>query len=99
MAIIGEQVVSIRTIHGVQLYQFLADGYTDLRWSWTLREVSTCDLSVPPGAGYVGIPDLTPWLHWIDVWDGNQRDLYWSGPIQRVEQGRDWLSVSAGDVS
>ncbi|WP_243858115.1 hypothetical protein [Mycobacterium sp. DL440] len=54
---------------------------------------------MPPVDGYVRIPDLTPWLHWVDVWDGNQRDLYWSGPIQRVEQGRDWLSVSARDVS
>lgn len=100
MGVIGdEQIVSIRTVHGVQLYQFLTNGYTSLKWRWLLREVSTCDLTVPSTAGYVRIPDLTPWLHWVDVWDGNQRDLYWSGPIQRVEQGRDWLSLSARDVS
>lgn len=99
MAVISdEQIISIRTFDGVQLYQFLANGYTSLRWRWLLREVSTCDLLVPPAAGYVRIPDLTPWLHWVDVWDGNQRDLYWSGPIQRAEQGRDWLSLAAGDV-
>ncbi|OMB79290.1 hypothetical protein [Mycolicibacterium conceptionense] len=97
--IVGEQIVSVRTIHGVQLYQFLADGYTNLKWTRLLREVSTCEIQVPPQAGYVRIPDLTPWLHWVDVWDGNQRDLLWSGPIQRVEQGRNWLSLSARDAA
>lgn len=99
MIISDEQIVSVRTIHGVQLYQFLASGYTSLKWSRLLREVSPCELAVPPNAGYVRIPDLTPWLHWVDVWDDQGRDLYWSGPIQRVQQGRDWLSVSARDAS
>lgn len=99
MPIIGEQIISIRTVRGVQLYQFLADGYTSLRWTRTLRDTGALDLSVPTEAKYVQIPDLTPWLHWVDVWDGNQRDLHWSGPIQRVEQGRTWLTLAAGDVS
>ncbi|MHC9292063.1 hypothetical protein ACRCUN_06320 [Mycobacterium sp. LTG2003] len=99
MIIADEQIVSIRTLQGVQLYQFLANGYTSLKWTRAARETSICDLQVPPQAGYVGIPDIAPWLHWVDVWDGNQRDLYWSGPIQHAEQGRNWLVLSAGDVS
>ncbi|AER47677.1 minor tail protein [Mycobacterium phage Dori] len=93
-----EQIVSVRTYSGTQLYQFLTNSFTQLKWTRAQREVSLCDLVVPPQAGYVGIPDLTPWLHWIDVWDGDGRERYWSGPIRRVEQGRTWLSVSADDM-
>ncbi|EHI13139.1 hypothetical protein KEK_08157 [Mycolicibacterium thermoresistibile ATCC 19527] len=99
MIVSAEQIVAVRTIAGVQLYQFLASGYSHLKWTRALREVSICDLVVPPADGYVRIPDITPWLHWVDVWDDQGQQLYWSGPITRAEQGRDWLSLSARDVS
>lgn len=94
-----DQIISVRTARGVPLYQFLTDGYSSLKWTRQLRNSSRCDLQVPSESGYARIPDITPWLHWLDVWDGNQRDLLWSGPIQRAEQGRDWLALTAFDTS
>ncbi|ORA38119.1 hypothetical protein [Mycobacterium aquaticum] len=99
MIVSDEQIVSVRTASGKQLYQFLSSGYSQLKWTRELREVSICNLGVPPKAGYVRIPDITPWMHWVDVWDGQGRELYWSGPIQSAEQGRDWLALSARDAS
>lgn len=99
MIISEKQNVSIRTIGGVQLYQFLSSGYSQLKWTRSLRDTSICDLLVPPNAGYARIPNITPWLHWVDVWDERGDQLYWSGPIQSAEQGHDWLKLSAGDVS
>lgn len=98
MIVSDQQIVVVRTISGVQLYQFLASGYTQLKWTRALREVSTCDLVVPPADGYVRIPDIFPWQHWVDVWDDQGQELYWSGPIMKAQQGRDWLSLAARDV-
>lgn len=92
-----KMIVSIHTRHGVQLYQFLTTGYSRLKWTRALREVSICDLVVPRADGYTGIPDIYPWHHWVSVWDEHGKELYWTGPIQYARGGRDWLTLSAGD--
>lgn len=92
-----EMIVSIHTINGVQLFQFLANKYSRLKWTRSLREVSICDLVVPRRDISVGISDIISMLHWVSVWDHEGKELYWTGPIQGVEQGRTWLSLSAGD--
>jgi hypothetical protein len=95
----GEQIVSIRTIDGVQIHQFLAGEQSTLIWSRDLREVSRCELTVACQPQHLLLPDLVPWMHWIDVWDGRGEELYWSGPIQKVTC--DWakMIITARDTA
>lgn len=99
MSLVGEQIVSLHTSKGVQLYQFLSNGISSLKWTRELRETSICDLTVPANPEYSALPDITPWLHWVSVWNSSGDEMYWSGPVQRVEGSRDALGISARDVS
>lgn len=99
MIVSEEQIVSLHSIDGVQLYQFLAGGQNRLSWSRDLREVSRCEITVPVTPDYVRVSDIVPWLHWVDVWDDRGEELYWSGPIQRVEGGWQKLVITARDSS
>lgn len=94
----SEQIVSLRTASGKQLYQFLAHDQVSLKWTREQRQVSVCELPVS-AADPGGRLDITPWLHWIDVFDGSGRELLWSGPIQRVSAGRSQTAISARDMS
>ncbi|AQT78327.1 hypothetical protein B1R94_02360 [Mycolicibacterium litorale] len=96
-----KQMVSLRTWRGVQLYQFLPDygQLIDLSWSLESRDVSTCRLTIPtPLAVDGGLPQIQPWLHWIDVWDGEGQKLLWSGPIQRAALGWQTTVITAKDI-
>lgn len=95
----SRQIVSLHTIGGVQLYQFLSDDYTALKWTRELRETSVLDMTVPVPTGQNRLPDITPWLHWLSVWDDRGEELYWTGPIQRVEANSESMSLSARDMS
>jgi hypothetical protein len=92
-----EQIVSLHTINGVQLYQFLANAQTALLWTRDLREVSRCELSLPPSLDYTRLPDIVPWMHWLSVWDDTGQELYWTGPIQRLSADRTSMTISARD--
>lgn len=96
MIVSGEQIVSIHTRRGAQLYQLPASEYSRLEWTRMASMPSKCTLQTVPG--YLSLPELQPWAHWVSVWDGDGRSLYWTGPIRRVEQGDDWLQVQAFDV-
>lgn len=82
----GEHVVSIQTMGGAQLYQFTPQQYSACTWTRTLRDVSTCTIAVPADDENL-YADLTPWLHWVTVWedqrDGRRPKLVWTGPFQR----------------
>lgn len=99
MVVSEEQIVSIHTAQGVQLYQFTPKDISRLLWSRELREVSRCEVAVPSPLTQDLLPDLVPWLHWISVWDTNGRDLYWTGPIQKVQTDRQTMSISGRDVA
>lgn len=92
------QAVSVHTNDGIQLYQFLGDAIVSLAWSREAREVSTCKLTVAAEVEYARLPDLTPWKHWVSVWDENGTDLYWSGPITKVTMSRDEVVIEARDL-
>ncbi|MEU9805423.1 hypothetical protein [Mycobacterium sp. NPDC050853] len=94
-----EQIVSLRTASGKQLYQFLANDQVSLKWTREQRQVSGSEISVPSVIDSGRTLDITPWLHWIDVFDAHGRELYWSGPIQRVTASRSRTMISARDVS
>lgn len=94
-----EQIVSLRTASGKQLYQFLAGHQESLKWTREQRQVSFCDMAVPGVIDSGRRLDITPWLHWIDVFDDQGRELYWSGPVQRVSAGRSRTAITARDLS
>ena len=92
-----EQIISLHTATGVQLYQFLPNQYLDMSWSRMQRDVSRCDVNLPPQVGLDQLPDIVPWFHWCSVWDGPRDVLLWSGPIQRASANRNGLSLSVRD--
>lgn len=95
----SRQIVSLHTHSGVQVHQYGPEDQTGLKWNRQLRDVSSCDLGIPSRIGYSELPDITPWLHWVSVWDSHAENLYWSGPIQKVTANRDGISISARDVA
>jgi hypothetical protein len=94
------QIISVHTASGVQLYQWGPEEQLGPpKWTREQRQTSTCDITVP-SVHNAGLPlDITPWLHWVSVWDSDGQELYWTGPIQRVTLTKDVTQVSARDVS
>lgn len=98
MIVTENQVAVIRTHDGVQIAQYGPEATLSNTWTRDLREVSRCELTVPHDGDIDLLPDIHPWLHWVDVWDADDDLLLWSGPIQRLASSRDALSLSARDV-
>ncbi|MFA5707936.1 hypothetical protein [Mycolicibacterium sp.] len=100
MAIISdEQIVSLHTIGGVQLDQFLGNSHVGLQWSREQREISTLTMTVPSTLDVRRGLTIQPWLHWISVWNDQGTELYWTGPIDRVRANRRDMVITAADVS
>lgn len=93
------QIVSVHTHTGTQLYQFLANELIDLTWSRDLRTPSRCEINVPAALDYHRIPDLVPWQHWMSVWDSTGQALYWTGPIQKIAANRESMTIGGRDMS
>jgi hypothetical protein len=95
-----EQMVMVRSIHGVPVCEFTPNQLTSAQWGRELQQVSQCSLTTPSLLdGNGNFLDIVPWLHWVDVWSTDWNPvLYWSGPIQKV--GTDQFSgqISAVDV-
>jgi hypothetical protein len=94
----NDQLVSLHTISGVQLYQFLPQHQVTLKWARERREVTGCDLVMPVDATYAQLPDITPWLHWISVWNHDGTILRWTGPIQKAVADRSSLQLASKDI-
>lgn len=92
------QVAVLHTYDGIQLYQFTGNELLDLTWTRDLNEVSRCELAVPSMLEYNRLPDLTPWLHWVSVWDHTGQQLHWTGPIQKIDMSRDRMNIAARDI-
>jgi len=90
-------IIAVRTAGGTQLYQFPASDQITTMWTRESHEVSRCELAIPTPLD--NIPDLVPWLHWVDVWDDTGSQLYWSGPIQQATIARTQTSISARDMA
>lgn len=92
-----DQVVSIHSIKGVQLYQFTPEDQAEMTWTRALRRVGKCDLAAPPVDDSDRFPDIVPWLHWVTVYDGGDESVLWSGPIEKARMSRQGLMVWAKD--
>lgn len=93
----NDQIVSLHTRTGVQLFQFLPSDYTTLSWSRSIRDVSRCGLVAPPDGDVDRFADILPWMHWISVFDGSDNSLLWTGPIQKPRISRRGLTIEARD--
>lgn len=94
------QLVVLRTHRGVQLGQWLPNQQLSLLWTRNKRTTSRCELSVVSDMGLTQrIPNIVPFLHWIDVFDDQGNDLLWTGPIVEFEGGREEIKITARDVS
>lgn len=94
-----DQIVSLHTASGVQLFQFLPSDYTSATWKRVQRDASSLDLVVPPISG-LSVLDVLTWAHWLTVWDGARIPpvVLWKGPIQQVSGNlRRGLEISAKD--
>ena len=95
MIVTDNQAVSLHTATGVQLAQFGPGEQGALKWTRSLREVSTCELSVPePDL----LADVYPWAHWLSVWDLDTPALLWTGPVLKAVASRTSLDISARDI-
>lgn len=99
MIVTSNQIVSIHTYSGIQIYQFLPSSTISLTWTRVLKDTSQCDISAPRRLDEELIYDITPWLHWLSVWDGDTDDLLWTGPIQKATANTRTISITARDVS
>lgn len=96
-AIDPQQWIALHTYSGKQITQIPPSRQESITWSREGHQVTGCDLKIP--AGDLGVPDLTPWLHWVSVWNADGTMLHWTGPIQKASGDRDSLTISASDVA
>lgn len=89
----GPLGVSVHTVDGRVVASLPHTVVPACNWTRTLSEVSTCQLTLTDPE----VRGLTPWHHWITVWDGQHN--VWTGPIQRVQESRSAVQVTARDVS
>ena len=90
--------VSLHTYDGIQLDQYPPERQLSLSWGRSLRNVSTCELTVPSPLLQSGVPDIVPWLHWISVWSSAD-ELLWTGPLLQPDIGEDTVVLNASDPS
>lgn len=91
------QLVSLHTSKGVQLYQYNPTDQFSLGWGREKNNVSKCELSVPSQLVNNVLPDIVPWQHWVSVWDEYGKRLHWTGPVMSWSGNRDQLTISCAD--
>ncbi|AHJ88325.1 minor tail protein [Mycobacterium phage 39HC] len=92
-----DQVVSIHTARGVQLLQFDPDEYTSITWGRVGRDASRFDLTAPPDFDIDRLAEIETWRDWASVYDGDNGQLLWTGPVMTAKDNRGGLTVSAKD--
>lgn len=97
MIVSDTQIVTLRTARGVQLDQWLPSNQMGLTWTREQRETSRCELRVINDG--IRPDDIRPWIHWVDVFDADGRDLLWTGPVTSRSIGRDQVNITAMDMS
>ncbi|MBX9921256.1 MAG: hypothetical protein K2Y33_15745 [Mycolicibacterium frederiksbergense] len=88
--------VSLHTYDGIQLDQYPTKRQRSLTWGRALRNVSTCELTVPSTLLTSGVPDVLPFEHWLSVFSSAD-ELLWTGPIIDPDVGEDTLIINASD--
>lgn len=92
-----DQIISLHTAKGTQLWQFLPEDYSDSTWTRRLRDAGSATLTLPPQEGLENLPDIVPWVHWVSIYDGPRDVLLWTGPIQKARANRRGLSLEVKD--
>lgn len=92
-------IVSLRTAQGIQLAQFMPSDQLGLTWRRETRQTTTCELTAQSPFSLGRTLKVTPWLHWVDVFDSEGETLLWSGPVLKGSSDREQLSISARDPS
>lgn len=91
------QVVSIHTgAAGVQLFQFAPEDYASASWGRNLNDASQFSLTVPP-ADYDRLDIVEPWRDWASVYDDDNGQLLWTGPIITAQENTGGMAISAKD--
>lgn len=88
--------VSLHTYDGIQLDQYPPKRQLSITWGRALRNVSTCELTVPSTLLTSGVPDILPFMHWVSVFSSAD-ELLWTGPITVPDVGEDTLIVNVSD--
>lgn len=91
------QLVTLRTLQGVQLDQFPPSEQISLQWGREKRQTSHLDMTVAVGAA--STLNISPWLHWLDVWDDTGRVPLWTGPILNSTSNKQQTQFHALDIS
>jgi hypothetical protein len=91
------QIVSLHSVKGVLMYQFGPSEQVNLQWGRQLRDVS--QLNLQAGPMFVGgeFPSIYPWVHWCSVWSADAKDLYWTGPVQKITANPYGTTINAKD--
>lgn len=95
--ITDDQVVSLHSLSGINVFQFTPNDYETLNWGRTQNNASQLELDLPPLQHVDRLPDIAPWLHWLTVWDGGDSSVLWSGPIQKATSSRKGMILNAKD--
>lgn len=95
--ITDNQIISLHTKDGAQLYQFRPEDQAQFNWGREQNNVSSLDLSAPPLGDSDRYTDVHPWLHWCSVWDGDRDVLLWRGPVFKSETNKAGLQLTCKD--
>lgn len=87
--------ISVHTVEGVAIADFPGDTTISVNWTRERNEVSKATIVIE--SQDESINDLTPWLHWITVWDCEVPA--WTGVIQKVTLGFQSTTIECRDVS
>lgn len=87
--------VVIHTVRGVRVAELGSESLASITWSRERNEVSRATVTVP--RVLEEMEDITPWLHWITVWDCGVE--VWRGPVQKVTMTRASVTLEGRDTS
>lgn len=95
--ITDNMVVSVHTgARGIQLFQFAPDDYAQLTWGRRMSDASACDITCP-AADLSRLDRVEPWRDWASVYDDDNGQMLWTGPITAARENRTGIAISAKD--
>lgn len=92
-----EIAVSVHTVDGRKLGDFLCDDIESVMWRREMSEGSQCELTIFSESAAELLEDLRPWVHWMTVWHSGRP--MWRGPIQSATLGRSFAKIVLRDPS
>lgn len=93
-----ELFIAIHDAKGATVTAYKPADHIDSRFDRQLREISTCDLTLPPLLDLDRLPDILPWHHRLSVYDDADK-LLWSGPVFDVQATSKGVAVAARDTA